>query len=422
MEQGPARKPALPTVSFAAAGAAAVSLAVVAVPWLRMSVEAPSLRVALETGGSLLAVTTVVLWLRQCGLRSRADHLWLTAGLVVLAATALAVAGLIVAGAWSSRPRALRDGRQPRRHADARDRRLRARRASCEYSRARYYSARARSASWSLARRAARRRRPALRAPNAAGRPRPSRPRIVQLATAAALVAAAVGLARRRQEPLLRWVAVAVVLGRLRQARLRALPAARRRRTSTSATSCASPPGSRSSSACSTRCAAASASAAQAAVERERRRLARELHDGVAQELAFIRRRAGRLAETPDGVEIVDAADRALEDSRRAIEALVPPAHEPLEVALERLGARLATECGVEVQVNVRDRHRDHRRRPRRARPDHLRGRPQRRPPRRRPPRARGPRRARRWPCASSTTAAASATAPTAASASPATA
>ena len=87
MEQGPARKPALPTVSFAAAGAAAVSLAVVAVPWLRMSVEAPSLRVALETGGSLLAVTTVVLLLRQCGLRSRADHLWLTAGLVILAAT-----------------------------------------------------------------------------------------------------------------------------------------------------------------------------------------------------------------------------------------------------------------------------------------------------------------------------------------------
>ena len=101
MEQGPARKPALLTVSSAAAGAAGVSLAVVAVPWLRMSVEAPSLRVALETGGSLLAVTTVVLLLRQCGLRSRADHLWLTAGLVILAATSLAVAGMIVGGAWA---------------------------------------------------------------------------------------------------------------------------------------------------------------------------------------------------------------------------------------------------------------------------------------------------------------------------------
>src|SRR4051812_50219707 len=103
MKQGPARKPALPTVSFAAAGAAAVSLAVVAVPGLSMSFAAPSLRVALETGGSLLAVTTVALLLRQCGLRSRADHLWLTAGLVTLAATALAGAGGIVGGAGQPR-------------------------------------------------------------------------------------------------------------------------------------------------------------------------------------------------------------------------------------------------------------------------------------------------------------------------------
>jgi signal transduction histidine kinase len=74
----------------------------------------------------------------------------------------------------------------------------------------------------------------------------------------------------------------------------------------------------------------------------------------VAQELAFIRRRAGRLSESADGLEILDAADRALEDSRRAIEGLVPPAHQALDVALERLGARLANECGLEVQVNVR--------------------------------------------------------------------
>src|SRR3954452_21009360 len=99
MEQGPAGRPALPAVSLAAGGVAAVSLAFVALSWLRMSFEAPSLRVALETGGSLAAVTTVILLLRQCGLRSRADHL--TAGLVVLAATSLAVAGLIVSGAWS---------------------------------------------------------------------------------------------------------------------------------------------------------------------------------------------------------------------------------------------------------------------------------------------------------------------------------
>ena len=45
------------------------------------------------------------------------------------------------------------------------------------------------------------------------------------------------------------------------------------------------------------------------------------LAPGLAQELAFIRRRATRLAESPDGLEITEAADRALEDSRRAIEA-----------------------------------------------------------------------------------------------------
>jgi signal transduction histidine kinase len=92
----------------------------------------------------------------------------------------------------------------------------------------------------------------------------------------------------------------------------------------------------------------------QAAVEGERRRLARELHDGVAQELAFIRRRATRLAELPDGVEITEAVDRALEDSRRAIEALAPSAAEPLHVALERHGARLALECDIEVRVSSR--------------------------------------------------------------------
>src|ERR1700750_1861259 len=103
MDEGPARRPALSTVSLAAAGAAAVTLAVVAVPWLRNSFMAPSLRVALESCGALLAVATVAALVRQCGMGSRADHVWLSAGLVVLAVPALAVAAAIVAGAWSPR-------------------------------------------------------------------------------------------------------------------------------------------------------------------------------------------------------------------------------------------------------------------------------------------------------------------------------
>ena len=176
---------------------------------------------------------------------------------------------------------------------------------------------------------------------------------IVQLVTAAALVAAAVGLARR-EEPLLRWVAVAVVLAGVAKLDYALFPPLGPDNVHLGDLLRVAAWGVLLRSPSSARCAAASASAHRPRSTGERRRLARELHDGVAQELAFIRRRAGRLAELPDGVEIVDAAERALEDSRRAIEALVPPAHEPLDVALERLGARLATECGVEVQVNVR--------------------------------------------------------------------
>ena len=385
MEQGPARRPALPTVSFAAAGAAAVSLAVVAVPWLRMSFEAPSLRVALETGGSLLAVATVVLLAAPMRVALARRSSVADRGLVVLAATALdgrrhdRRRRLVPENARATRSAANLAGTR-----DAGDRRVRAgaqaastpldgaaRRGalgSGPLDRSRIAVARSHagpaqrrsSQTASRDRRCARHRR---RRPRPAREPPPG---------------AAAALGRRRGRAR-----------RLREARLRALPAARRRQRpprrrparrrlgravrrrarARCAPACASAPRPRSTASA----AGWPASCTTASP--------RSSPSSAAAPAAWPRR--------PDGVEIVDAADRALEDSRRAIEALVPPAHEPLAVALERLGARLATECGVEVQVNVRDRRRDRRRRPRRAHPDHLRGRPQRRPPRRRAARAR---------------------------------
>ena len=73
------------------------------------------------------------------------------------------------------------------------------------------------------------------------------------------------------------------------------------------------------------------------AAERERRRIARDLHDGVAQELAFIRRRAARLAGQPDAEDIVGrrrarAARLALGDrapGARARRAARPRARAP---------------------------------------------------------------------------------------------
>jgi len=345
MEHGPARRPALPTVSLAAVGAAAVSLAVVAVPWLRMSFEAPGLRVALETGGSLLAVTTVGLLVRQCGLRSRADHLWLTLGLVVLAATSLAVAGLIVVDAWSpSEARYAMGG-------NLAGTVLLAIAAFAPTTRLRVPARQILLPGTLLAV-------VVFAASSLFAGAAPGAGRVpVQVAIAATLVLAAVGLARRanrRNEPLLRWIAVAVVLAGFAKLDYALFPPIGAQNVHLGDV---------------LRIVAWAAllvgvlgelrsrmrARADAAVASERRRLARELHDGVAQELAFIRRRAGRLSETADGLEILGAADRALEDSRRAIEALVPPAQEPLDVALERIGARLATECGLEVQVNARE-------------------------------------------------------------------
>ena len=106
-----------------------------------------------------------------------------------------------------------------------------------------------------------------------------------------------------------------------------------------------------------------------AAVLDERRRIARDLHDGLAQELAFIVRRAKRALEgrarPADTVQIANAAERALDESRRVIATLTRPLDEPLDVVLseavkgvaDRVGATvaLALDPGVHVSADVRE-------------------------------------------------------------------
>lgn len=93
---------------------------------------------------------------------------------------------------------------------------------------------------------------------------------------------------------------------------------------------------------------------AEAAVLDERRRLAHELHDGLAQELAYISTQSRRLAGHPGAEHLAEAADRALEESRAAILALTSPADEPLERAVSVAAQSLGARAGIDVTVAVR--------------------------------------------------------------------
>jgi signal transduction histidine kinase len=104
----------------------------------------------------------------------------------------------------------------------------------------------------------------------------------------------------------------------------------------------------------------------QTAVLEERRRIARDLHDGLAQELAFIGRNLRRLDDgDPTVGRVTASAGRALSESRRAIAALTKPLDDPLEASLaeaaretaEREGTtlHLALTPGIELDYRRRD-------------------------------------------------------------------
>jgi signal transduction histidine kinase len=88
----------------------------------------------------------------------------------------------------------------------------------------------------------------------------------------------------------------------------------------------------------------AARAAREAAVGGERRRIAHGLHDGVAQELAFIRRHA----QGP----VLEAALRAHEQTRRAIDVLSAPAP-GLARGVERDASRAAEREGIALVLTV---------------------------------------------------------------------
>lgn len=97
-------------------------------------------------------------------------------------------------------------------------------------------------------------------------------------------------------------------------------------------------------------------SRAGAAVVKDRRRLARELHDGVIQELAYIK--AESLAVNDDSasaLHIVAACDRALDEARAAVQALGYADDEALATVLHRAARELAERHDVVLDLDLHD-------------------------------------------------------------------
>jgi signal transduction histidine kinase len=94
---------------------------------------------------------------------------------------------------------------------------------------------------------------------------------------------------------------------------------------------------------------------AQAAVMEERRRLARDFHDGLAQELRYIARNLEALPT--DDRQLVDrlvkATDRAYDDSRRTIHALSRDEDETLEAQLESAAREAADRLRIGLDLRV---------------------------------------------------------------------
>lgn len=98
--------------------------------------------------------------------------------------------------------------------------------------------------------------------------------------------------------------------------------------------------------------------AAAAAIE-ERQRVARDLHDGLTQELTYIWSQLQQLEHHPERSETIprltSAAARALDEARRAIAALTRPTDEPIAIALTQAAEEVAGRYGASIAVDIKN-------------------------------------------------------------------
>jgi signal transduction histidine kinase len=95
---------------------------------------------------------------------------------------------------------------------------------------------------------------------------------------------------------------------------------------------------------------------AAASVLEDRRRLARELHDGVVQELGYLRSLTlSEVAAGPAHDDMLAACDRAIDEARAAVDALGRSPSEPLGFVLHRAARQVAERYGGRVLVDLDD-------------------------------------------------------------------
>ena len=96
---------------------------------------------------------------------------------------------------------------------------------------------------------------------------------------------------------------------------------------------------------------------AESRVLEERRRIARDIHDGLAQELAFIasktRDQLVHGASRGQLAQVASSAQRGLDESRRAIATLSMHTDEPFEQALTQAVEEVAQRMGVRVEIDA---------------------------------------------------------------------
>ena len=95
------------------------------------------------------------------------------------------------------------------------------------------------------------------------------------------------------------------------------------------------------------------AAQAEAAVFAERRRVARDLHDGAMQEIGYIRAVAARRSNQGDteATRVLAAAERALDEMRSAMTALSAGFDEPLSATLRRAACEVADRYDLPLEL-----------------------------------------------------------------------